>query len=70
MVAVDKAGKKLTVDHGDTPGLMSAMTMPYDVRDAAWLETLSPGDEITAKVSTAGGYHLEDIVVTAKARAK
>ena len=70
VVSVDKAGKRLTVDHGDIPGFMSAMTMPYDVKDAASLETLSPGDEIVAKVSAAGGYHLEEIVVSAKATAK
>ncbi len=64
VVAVDKEGKKLTVDHQDIPGFMGAMTMPYPVKDAALLDPLSPGDQITANVvSAAGDYWLENIIV-------
>jgi protein SCO1/2 len=63
VVAVDKAGKKLTVDAGDIPGFMSAMTMPYAVKDEHLLDNLSAGDQITAKVvSSSGDIWLENIV--------
>ena len=55
MVAVDKAGKRVTVDAGDIPGFMSAMTMPYAVKDEHLLDKLSAGDQITAKVVSSGG---------------
>jgi Cu/Ag efflux protein CusF len=64
VVAVDVAGKKLTVDHEDIPGFMAAMTMAYPVKDEKLLESLSAGDEVTATVvSGDGGYWLEDIAV-------
>ena len=63
VVAVDKEGKTLTVDHGDIPGFMMAMTMPYPVKDAALLDKVAAGDQITAKVVSAGGeYWLENVV--------
>ncbi len=62
VVALDKAGKKLTVDAGDIPGFMSAMTMPYPVKDEHLLDNLSAGDQITAKVvSSSGDMWLENI---------
>lgn len=68
VVAIDKAGKAVTVDAEDIPGFMSAMTMGYPVKDGQLLENLSLGDQITAKVVAAGGgeYWLEDIVVAKK----
>ena len=66
-MAVDKAGKTLTVDHENIPGFMGAMTMPYAVKDGALLEHLSPGDLVTAKVvSTGTETWLENVVVTGK----
>jgi protein SCO1 len=63
VVAVDKAAKKLTVDAGDIPGFMSAMTMPYPVKDEHMMDNLSVGDQITAKVVSSGGdFWLENIV--------
>ena len=63
VVAIDKAGKKLTVDHADIPGFMSAMTMPYPVKDEHLLDNLAAGDQITAKVvSSSGDIWLENIV--------
>jgi protein SCO1/2 len=65
VVSIDAANNALTVDHEEIPGFMAAMTMPYPVKDAQALGTLSPGDEITAKVATDGtSYWLEEIVVT------
>ena len=64
VVSVDKSAKQLTVDHGDIPGFMGAMTMPYPVKDERALTSLSPGDQITAKVVSANGsYWLEEILV-------
>jgi protein SCO1/2 len=72
VVALDKAGKRLTVDAGDIPGFMSAMTMPYPVKDDHLLDNLSVGDQITAKVVSSGGdFWLENIAaVKADAPAK
>jgi protein SCO1/2 len=62
VVAMDKAGRKLTVDAGDIPGFMSAMTMPYPVKDDHLLDNLAVGDQITAKVVSSGGdFWLENI---------
>ncbi len=62
VVAMDKPGKKLTVDGGDIPGFMSAMTMPYPVKDEHLLDNLSVGDQISAKVVSSGGdFWLENI---------
>jgi protein SCO1 len=63
VVAIDKAAKKLTVDAGDIPGFMSAMTMPYQVKDEHLLDNLLAGDQITAKIVSSGGdMWLENIV--------
>jgi protein SCO1 len=68
VVAVDKAQRKLTVDHEAIPGFMEAMTMPYAVKDAKLLDSLSPGDQITAQVVvTDRSVWLENIAVTKKA---
>ena len=62
VVAVDLGRKKLTVDHENIPGFMGAMTMPYQVKDAALLENLAPGVRITATVVSGDGqYWLEDV---------
>lgn len=61
-VAIDKPGKKLTVDHEAIPAFMSAMTMPYPVKDEHLLDNLSTGDHITAKlVSADGEFWLESV---------
>ena len=71
MVSVDKPGKRLTVNHEDIPGFMTAMTMAYPVKDEGNLDRLSPGQRITARVvGNAGGYWLEQIVVEAAGDAR
>ena len=68
VVSIDPQQATLNVDGQDIPGFMSAMTMPYPVKDKASLSTLNPGDEITADVVvTNDGAYLENIVVTNKA---
>jgi protein SCO1/2 len=62
VVAVDKAGKRVTVDHEAIPGFMGAMTMAYPVKDEHLLDNLAAGDQVTAKVVANGAdYWLEDI---------
>jgi Cu/Ag efflux protein CusF len=61
IVSRDVARKQVTVDHKEIPGLMAAMTMPFDVRGD--LNALPPdGTEITATVHAKGDlYWLSDI---------
>jgi len=69
VVEVDVAGRKVTIAHGDIPGFMPAMTMPFVVleRDAALLQHVGPGDEVTATlVALDSRYWLEDLVVVRK----
>ena len=62
VVAIDKAGARLTIDHEAIPGFMGAMTMAYTVKDPHAFDVVSSGDEITAKVVSSGGsYWLEDV---------
>jgi Cu/Ag efflux protein CusF len=62
VVAIDKAGERLTIDHEAIPGFMGAMTMAYPVRDPHAFDVVSSGAEITAKVVSSGGsYWLEDV---------
>jgi protein SCO1/2 len=63
VVAIDKPGKRVTVDHEAIPGFMGAMTMAYPVKDEHQLDRIAPGDRITAKVvSTTDGFWLEDVL--------
>ena len=65
IVSIGKSAKQLTVDHQEIPGFMSAMTMAYPVKDERALDTLSPGDQISARVvGGSGSYWLEEIGVT------
>jgi protein SCO1/2 len=69
VIEVDVAGRKVTIAHGDIPGFMPAMTMPFVVleKDAALLQHVGPGDEITATlVALDSRYWLEDLVVVKK----
>jgi protein SCO1/2 len=69
--SVDAKGHSLLVQHGDIPGFMPAMTMPYDVAKNESLDKLAAGDQITADVVVTGDEsHLEHIVVTAHAKTK
>ena len=48
ILSLDAPRKSLNIKHGDIKGLMSAMTMPYTVHDAALLNGLTAGDLIDA----------------------
>ncbi len=68
VVSVSTAKQQVVVDHGDIPGFMSAMTMPYPVKDPNLLAPLSPEDQITADVVVNGSdIYLENIAVVKKA---
>jgi protein SCO1 len=54
--------KEATIKHEDIPGFMSAMTMPYKVRDAREYQNLAPGDLINATlVVVSNGAYLEHV---------
>ncbi len=66
VVAVDVANRTITIAHGDIPGFMPAMTMPFVVleKDAALLKAAGPGDQVSATlVGRDSRYWLEDLVV-------
>jgi protein SCO1/2 len=67
VVAKNAATGEITVNHGDIPGFMAAMTMPYRVKDPAVVQELQPGDKIAAEVvlgKDESDYWLEDVRIT------
>jgi Cu(I)/Ag(I) efflux system protein CusF len=65
---VDKAASKITIKHGDIKNLdMPAMTMVFQVRDAALLDKVKTGDVVRFHAeSQAGAYIVTHIDVTKK----
>lgn len=66
---------EVMLEHGDIPGFMEAMTMPYRLADPSVLSELHPGDRISATLVTgsdaAGGpanMRLTNLVITAQAK--
>jgi protein SCO1 len=72
VISIDKAQKRIVVDHKEIKGFMGAMAMPYPVVDSKLLDLASPGDQITADlvVPERGMAHLENIVVVKKAESQ
>ncbi len=71
IVAVDVPKRMLTVKHGDIPGFMDAMTMPYQAAETEPIDKLQVGDKITADLVVGENVeHLEKIVVVEKAVAQ
>jgi Cu(I)/Ag(I) efflux system protein CusF len=54
---VDKDAKKLTIRHGPLPqfDMPTPMTMVYQVKDAALLDQVKPGDKIRFEAEKIGG---------------
>jgi protein SCO1/2 len=52
--AVQLPDRQVVISHDDIDGLMPAMTMNFDVPDAALLATLAPGQEIAFEVEFNG----------------
>ena len=61
---VDKDSKKITIKHAEIKNLdMPAMTMVFQVKDAAMLETLKVGDKIRFKaVSEKGAFVIAEVI--------
>jgi protein SCO1 len=65
VVGVDKRGSTVSIAHEDIPGYMSAMTMPFDLKDRRLLDQLVEGDRVQATLVVAGlKSWLEEVVVT------
>jgi len=67
VVAKSIANGEITVKHGDIPGFMMAMTMPYRVKNPGLVQDVQPGDKIAAEVvvgSDRSDYWLEDVRIT------
>jgi len=67
VVGKNIATNEITVKHGDIPGFMMAMAMPYRVKDPAVVQEVQPGDKIAAQVIVGKGpsdYWLEDVRIT------
>ncbi len=64
VIAINRDRREITVQHGDIPGFMSAMTMSYPVADASTFDGLENGDEIRADLVVSDGEaRLEHVVV-------
>jgi protein SCO1 len=67
VTAKDLSMREITLIHGDIPGFMPAMTMPYRLNNVQALQDLEPGDKITAEVVVANrgrDYWLEHVRIT------
>jgi len=60
---IDKTKQMITIDHGNIPDVMSAMTMGYKVSDPALLEKAKNGDHVkfTLSRSASGEYVITEI---------
>jgi Cu/Ag efflux protein CusF len=71
VVSVDKPSQSINIDGDEIPGFMSAMQMPYPVKDATLLDKVAPGNKIRAEIVMADeGAYLENIVVADNAPSK
>jgi protein SCO1/2 len=67
VVAVDKAERRVTIEHEEIKGYMDAMTMPFAVRQNDYwaLDVLKRGDKVTATLVIDNGLTwIENIVIT------
>jgi protein SCO1 len=54
IVAVDTPRRIVEIDHEAIPGVMPAMTMPYEVAEASLLQGLNPGDRVRGTLRVDG----------------
>jgi Cu/Ag efflux protein CusF len=54
---VDGANAMVTLEHGDIPGVMKAMTMTFAVADPSLLQGLEVGGEVDFRVRYADGRY-------------
>ncbi len=57
IVAIDTENAEITLDHGEIPGLMGAMTMPFPVSDPKLLENLQTGQQVEFDLEYRGGMY-------------
>jgi Cu(I)/Ag(I) efflux system protein CusF len=56
VLSVDGAAKNITISHGPLANLgMPPMTMGFEVRDAALLDRIKPGDKVRFHADVVGG---------------
>jgi Cu/Ag efflux protein CusF len=55
--SVDAAANRITIDHGEIPGMMGAMTMTFDVADPALLQGIEAGTPIRFDVAYENGSY-------------
>jgi protein SCO1/2 len=68
VVSIDAQDQSAVIDGAAIPGFMDAMAMTYNIKPAATLSQLAPGDSITAEVVVVEpNYWLENVKVTAHA---
>jgi protein SCO1/2 len=48
VVRIDRVKKRILIAHEEIPNYMTAMTMPFRVKDSTLLDVAQPGDSITA----------------------
>ncbi len=64
---VDKEAKKLTIKHGPIQNLeMPAMTMVFQVKDAAMLDQVKAGDKVKFSAEKVGGAYTVTRIEPAK----
>src|SRR5689334_10248837 len=64
VVSTDARGETVTIAHGEIPGYMEAMTMPFKPKDHWVLEQAKPGSRIQATLVVDGlRSWLEDVVL-------
>lgn len=64
---IDKAAKKITLKHGEIKSLdMPAMTMAYQVKDAALLDKVKEGDKVRFTANKVGGTYTVTSIEAAK----
>ena len=64
---VDKSANKITLRHGEIKNLeMPAMTMVFQVKDPALLDTVKPGDKVKFRAEKIGGSYVVTTIEPAK----
>jgi protein SCO1 len=65
VVSVDRTQLRVTISHGEIPGYMDAMTMPFILKDPSIINDINAGDSIQATVFVSDAQTwLEDVVIT------
>jgi protein SCO1 len=68
VVSFDKSKHKVTISHGDIPGYMEGMTMPFTIKDDWVYDALTPGADIKGTLVVENGMTwIENAQVTSPA---